>query len=209
MKNIEKLHFITHSTNIAGHIPLAGEVIRGGCRWIQLRMKDFPVSEIRRNTSILKKLCLTNNVTLIINDHVDIAKEFDCGVHLGKEDMNPLEARAILGNDAVIGATANTFEDIKKLYLSAVDYIGLGPFRFTKTKKKLSPILGMEGYKTIINDCIKNNINIPIIAIGGIQTKDIKPLMGLGINGIAVSSLITDASNHSAKCETILNELAD
>ena len=87
----------------------------------------------------------------------------------------------------LVGATANTFEDILKADREGASYIGLGPYRYTETKKNLSPILGLEGYRKIIGQCREAGLEIPIFAIGGIEFEDIAPLMETGIEGIAVS----------------------
>jgi thiamine-phosphate pyrophosphorylase len=86
-----------------------------------------------------------------------------------------------------------------------VDYIGLGPFRFTKTKQNLSPVLGIEGYKNIVNQCKKSNIHLPVVAIGGITSEDIFPLLQTGINGIALSSAILQAENPIEEMRKVLN----
>jgi thiamine-phosphate pyrophosphorylase len=126
---------------------------------------------------------------LIINDNVRIAKEISAdGVHLGKSDLDVAEARKILGEKFIIGGTANDFMDIEKLAAAHVDYIGLGPFRFTKTKENLSPVLGLEGFTSIMQACKDNKIEIPVIAIGGILASDIVKLLKTGIFGVAVSS---------------------
>jgi len=135
------------------------------------------------------------NVTFILNDYVSIVKDLNLdGVHLGKSDLSPIKARAILGNNKIIGGTANDIIDIRKLMDAKVNYIGLGPFQFTDTKKNLSPTLGIEGYKTIINQLKEDSIP-PIYAIGGIKQTDISTLLDTGINGIAVSGLIANAKN--------------
>lgn len=114
-------------------------------------------------------------------------------LHLGLTDMTVLEARKIFNKK--IGGTANTFEHIKQRCLEKVDYIGLGPFKFTTTKDKLSPILGLDGYVEIINKMKTENLNVPIYAIGGIELQDIEAIMQTGVYGIAVSGLITNATN--------------
>jgi thiamine-phosphate pyrophosphorylase len=125
------------------------------------------------------------------------------GVHLGKTDMPPAEARRILGDGFIIGGTANTFEDIRRLTDEGVDYIGLGPFRFTATKKNLSPILGLEGYKDILSRCRAAGIALPVLAIGGITVDDIPALMQTGVSGIAVSSAIRQAEA-AGRCIQVL-----
>ena len=108
-----------------------------------------------------------------------------------------------LGEKAIIGGTANTLEDVIAL-IDDVDYIGLGPFKFTETKTHLSPILKLNGYEKIINQLktICAVKGLPIIAIGGINLKDIEPLLATGIYGIAVSGLLT----HNFELTAILKE---
>ena len=115
------------------------------------------------------------------------------------------EARRILGNKYIIGGTANTYEDVKNLYSAGADYIGCGPFRYTTTKKNLNPILGLEGYKNIIQQAKKNSINLPIIAIGGITVEDIPAIMATGINGIALSGSILRASDPIEEMKKIIS----
>ena len=97
------------------------------------------------------------------------------------------EARALLGNDYIIGGTANTIEDVRNHWRDGADYIGCGPFRFTTTKKNLSPILGLEGYRKIIAQMKDEDIDIPIVAIGGITFDDIPEIMATGVTEIAMS----------------------
>lgn len=148
------LQFITHTNERYTYYASAQIALEGGCRWIQLRMKDAEDDEILSAAQPLRTLCDKYRATFILDDKVHLVKRCKAdGVHLGKTDMPPTEARRILGNNAIIGGTANTIEDIDFLVSCGVDYIGLGPFRFTQTKKKLSPILGMDGYKHILFQC--------------------------------------------------------
>ena len=140
----------------------------------------------------VKFLCEEYLANFIVNDNLYLAQQIAAdGVHLGLSDMKIDEARAILGATKIIGGTANTFEDIVNHAKNGCDYIGLGPFRFTSTKEKLSPILGLSGYYEILEKLKKNNIEIPVYAIGGITLKDLNPLIETGIHGIAVSGIIT------------------
>lgn len=110
-------------------------VCKGGCRWVQLRMKEADREEFIRVGRTVKEICKRHGALFLVNDNVDIALELDAdGVHLGKEDMNPLEARRILGYSKIIGGTCNTFEDVVTRFRQQVDYIGLGPFTYTSTK---------------------------------------------------------------------------
>lgn len=179
-------------------------VCRGGCRWVQLRMKEATREEFTRTGRIVKEICRRHGALFLVNDNVDIALELDAdGVHLGKEDMNPLEARKILGYTKIIGGTCNTFEDVVARFRQQVDYIGLGPFTYTSTKKRLSPVLGIEGYRNILNECRKAGIHIPIHAIGGIRENDIQPILSTGVTGIALSSLLKNSDDITEKTKQI------
>lgn len=199
------LQFITHQNDRYTTIAGAQQALEGGCRWIQLRMKDVPTETVRGTAVELKNLCREYGATFIIDDHVELTAEVGAdGVHIGKNDMPPTEARRILGDKFIIGGTANTFEDVERLYAQGVNYIGLGPFRFTETKKNLSPILGLAGYKHIAERCQEKGIVLPIVAIGGITADDIPSLMQTGIAGIALSGSILRAENPAKETQRII-----
>lgn len=190
------LQFITNESDrysIAEEVQMA---IEGGCRWIQLRMKDTSDEEVRQVALELIPICQENDTFLIIDDRVDLVNELRVsGVHLGKNDMDPMKAREILGPHAIIGITANTAADIIAYKGNDVDYVGLGPMRFTTTKKALAPEIGLEGYRTIVNEVRAAGVELPIVAIGGITLSDVKDLMASGVNGIAVSGAIVNADD--------------
>lgn len=199
------LQFITHKNDRYGYIEGAIEALAGGCKWIQLRMKEATTDELREAVKILKPACAEKEAILVIDDHVELVAELDVdGVHLGKNDMPPAEARRLLGEKYIIGATANTIEDIRALAVQDVDYIGLGPYRFTETKRNLSPVLGVEGYRRIMEACRAEGIEHPVVAIGGITIDDLQPLMDVGVSGIALSGTILNAPSPRETTETIL-----
>lgn len=190
------LQFITHYTDTINYLDSVRIALEGGCRWVQLRMKNASVDDIRPIALQAQALCKAAGATFIIDDHVDLVKEIHAdGVHLGKNDMPIDEARAILGDEFIIGGTANTFEDVLMHYKNGANYIGCGPFRFTTTKEKLSPVLGLEGYTHIVKQMKEQGINLPIVAIGGINAEDIPALMQTGITGIALSGTVLRADN--------------
>lgn len=198
---ISNVHYITDSTQ--GLEPL----LKAGLNWVQLRVKNRTEKEIYNIADSFVALCEKYKAFSIINDYPQLAKRVGAdGVHLGKSDMSPAEARALLGKDFIIGGTANTFEDVEGLYEAGVDYIGLGPLRFTETKKNLSPVLGLEGYAEIMQSCQANSIRIPMIAIGGVTFEDLEALYDLGLNGIAVSSAIRKAQNPAAAVKQFLGK---
>lgn len=193
---IDKLHFISQETPEFSHLECIEKACLAGVNWVQLRIKDKPAEEIIAIAKQAKVICDEFAAKLIINDHPVVAKEVGAyGLHLGKEDMPVNEARKIVGDEMIIGGTANTIEDIIVHAKNGANYVGCGPYRFTKTKARLSPILGAEGYRTIVVEARNLNIDIPIIAIGGIETEDISSILETGICGIAVSSLIAFADD--------------
>ena len=190
------IQFISHYTERYSYLDGIRLVLEGGLRWVQLRMKDATDDEFLRTGKEVRKLCNQYNAKFIIDDRVELVRETAAdGVHLGKNDMPISEARRILGNDIIIGGTANTFEDIAMHHKASANYIGLGPFRFTTTKVKLSPTLGLEGYRDIMQKVREAGIDIPVVAIGGITAEDIPALMQTGIAGIALSGAILRADN--------------
>lgn len=183
-------------------------VLEGGCRWIQIRMKEASDDEIKSVVEIVKPLCMEKDAFLLLDDRVELAKSLDVGgVHLGKTDMLPSKARVILGPAAVIGVTANTFDDIKAVRSLDVDYIGIGPYTETSTKKNLAPVLGLEGIRNLHKEMVENEIEIAHVAIGGIRKEDVVPLMETGINGIAVSGAIAFASDIKKETEEFMRLL--
>ena len=205
-----QLQFISHQNEKMTYLDGIHEAITGLCRWVQLRMKDASDNEVRPIAYKVKEWCKIMDVTFIIDDRVELVKEVGAdGVHLGKNDMPIAEARKILGDDFIIGGTANTFEDVKAHYEAGADYIGCGPFRFTTTKEKLSPILGLEGYREIIQKMKAENIDIPIVAIGGITKEDIPEIMKTGVNGIALSGCILNAKDPASETHDIMEMMRE
>lgn len=190
------IQFITHSNERYDHVEGAKLALQGGCRWIQLRMKDAMEIDFLRAAKKIRRLCDEYHATFILDDHVEwVGLTGADGVHLGKNDMPVDEARKMLGRNKIIGGTANTFEDVERLSRQGVDYIGCGPFRFTTTKKNLSPVLGLEGYRDITAQMKAHDILLPIVAIGGILHQDIPAIMQTGVTGIAVSGAILNAED--------------
>lgn len=209
MKIISQIQYINQTqtkNEILEEVELA---LKAGVDWVQLRMKNPDLEEVKIAEEV-KKLCADHQAAFIINDKVDLAKLVDAdGVHLGLTDMPIPQAREVLGTDKIIGATANTLADVKNGELFGADYIGLGPYRFTSTKKNLSPVLGLEGYQQILPKKEPYgweylSVNVPVVAIGGIEVEDIKLLKNeTAIHGVALSGLIYK-STHKTE---LINEL--
>lgn len=201
------LQFITHESerlSIPEQVRLA---IEGGCRWIQLRMKHATDEEVAAMAREITPICKETGTILVIDDRVEVVMETKVhGVHLGKDDMDPAKAREYLGPHAIIGCTANTAADILALAPLDIDYIGLGPFRFTTTKERLSPVLGLDGYRKIIGEVRAAGCQLPIVAIGGIEPADVPALLETGVNGIAMSGAIINSPDPAATVASLLAE---
>jgi len=202
---IDRLHYISQAPANGTHVDAIQQVLESGGKWIQLRVKDQPAQEILELAIAAKTLCDAYGAKLIVNDHPEIAKEAGAhGVHLGLDDMPVRNARKLLGPQMIIGGTANTFEHILQRVEEGADYIGLGPYRFTSTKQKLSPIIGLEGYKSIVSRMEAQGIRIPVVAIGGILLEDISTLRQAGLYGVAVSGALT---NNAAQFNEMYEQL--
>jgi thiamine-phosphate pyrophosphorylase len=192
---LEKIQYISQGDSPEQQLANISKALDAGCKWIQLRYKNKAIEEVQTLAKMVQKICRAYDATFIINDHVQVASEINAdGVHLGLDDISVMEARILLKNK-IIGGTANSLKDVLQRVNEKCDYIGLGPFRFTTTKEKLSPILGIEGYQEILKEVKNRNIDIPIYAIGGIEIEDFEKLEKAGVYGVAVSGLITHHEN--------------
>lgn len=199
------IQFISHYTDTINYLESIRIALAGGCKWVQLRIKDATVDEIRPVALEAQRLCLESAATFIIDDHVELVREIHAdGVHLGRNDMPVREARAMLGPDFIIGGTANDMDDVRRIYSEGADYIGCGPFRYTTTKKNLSPVLGLEGYRNIVKAMHDEAINMPVVAIGGITADDIPAVMQTGVGGIALSGTVLRAVNPASEMQRLI-----
>ncbi|MGG6230845.1 thiamine phosphate synthase [Tenacibaculum sp. SDUM215027] len=200
---ISKLHYITQGKTPEEHLENIQRACASGAEWVQLRLKNIDPKTLLETAKKAREITSHFQTRLIINDYYKVAKEVNAdGVHLGKKDICPLKAREYLGKWYSIGGTANTLEDCKILLEKKVDYIGLGPFQFTETKKNLSPVLGIKGYKALLE---KLQTETPIIAVGGITLEDVSDIINTGVYGVAVSGAITQNFNLIPAFHKILN----
>lgn len=188
----DKLQYISQGSTSVEQLKNIQHALESGCKWIQLRWKNVSEDSFMQVATQVKELCREHEAMFIINDYVQWAKAIDAdGVHLGLDDTRIAEARRLMGENKIIGGTANTLQDVLQRIDEQCDYIGLGPFRFTTTKEKLSPIVGLEGYTSIIEKLHTAGKEAKIYAIGGIRKEDISSILETGIYGIAVSGLLT------------------
>lgn len=209
MSDNHRLQFITHHNDRYSYADSARLALEGGCRWIQLRMKGADEALMFKTATIVQAMCKRCGATFIIDDDVMLARRIGAdGVHLGKEDMPIAKAREILGRGYIIGATVNSFEDIARSVSGAdPDYFGCGPLRFTTTKQRLAPILGIEGYREIMCRMRAAEIAIPLVAIGGVTKEDIPSLLRCGVAGIALSGSILQADDPIAEMQRVSDAL--
>lgn len=205
------LQFITNEKCAVSPAQQILDAIEGGCRWVQIRLKEASDEEITRLFHEIKEKAKETLTTVIINDRVDLVKNLGsegvAGVHLGKEDMPAPEARFKLGPDAIIGVTAHSYEEVERFKGVDVDYIGVGPFSFTTTKKDLAPVLGLEGLAEIVLRAKDAGLELPLVAVGGITLEDVKPLLEIGVNGLAVSGAIANASDIKEATRMFISQL--
>ncbi|MEI6947599.1 thiamine phosphate synthase [Paraflavisolibacter sp. H34] len=201
---INRIQYISQQSDAVSHIDGIEGACAAGVKWIQLRVKEQPQNEVLLLAREAKAICDRHEARLIINDFPEVAAAIGAyGLHLGKEDMPVAKARALVGDRMIIGGTANTFEDIRQHYADGANYVGVGPYRFTTTKKKLSPVLGLDGYRNILQQCATFDIALPLIAIGGIELADIPGLLQAGVYGVAVSGLIAQATDRRQTVDSL------
>lgn len=200
---ISTLHYISQGKTPEEHLDHIQKACTAGAELVQLRLKKLPGKVVWETAKKAREITEKYQTRLIINDFYKIAAAVKAdGVHLGKTDTCPTVVRKELSSWQVIGGTANTLEDCEALIDKKVDYIGLGPFRFTETKENLSPVLGLNGYLTILEE-LKSEI--PVIAIGGIVMDDVTEIMKTGVHGIAVSGEITRNFNTISEFKKLIN----
>ncbi len=201
-----KVQFITHATARYNELEGIRMVLEGGCRWVQLRMKRADDDTFLATAIAARTLCTAYDATLILDDRVHLVLPAGAdGVHLGRLDMAVDEARKVLGPHKIIGGTANTLDDIRRLSRLGADYIGCGPLRFTTTKDNLAPLLGFDGYRRLIARMRAEGITLPLVAIGGITEADLPQLAEAGADGIAVSGCVLNAPDPTNAMQTLIN----
>jgi len=201
-----RLQYITDSPQ------LTEQACKAGVRWVQARIKNKDEKTWTQIAGDIAAICKNHNVICIINDNAEIALKVNAdGVHLGQKDMSFSEAKKIFRNKKmIIGGSANSAEDVMKLAQQKISYMGLGPLRFTSTKKDLKPVLTMGGYKIIMDAVIKSDLRVPpIYAIGGVEAADVSKLRWSGIDGVAVSSAISRAKDINLTVQEFLSALGE
>lgn len=186
------------------------KVLEGGVRWVQVRLKDATTEERIRALKSVRPLCDRYGAVLIMDDDVEAARQGGAdGVHLGKTDMSPAMARRVLGDYFIIGSTVNDEDMLVKAYTSGADYAGVGPYKFTQTKKDLDAVLGKEGLDNLFQYNLDSRNPLPLVAIGGITIGDISDIGDTMIDGVAISGAIERAKDITHYCQRLVTEWED
>ncbi|MHB0969954.1 MAG: thiamine phosphate synthase [Thermoanaerobaculia bacterium] len=213
MKRIERLHVITQDLADRSHANQARAALAAGAKWIQVRAKALDRDAYARLVSAIVSEARSFGATVIVNDDPEVAR-ISCadGVHVGRNDPPPQDARRVLGPGAIVGATVNTKDDLERLEemiagagAPLVDYLGVGPFRETNTKRGYASALGLEGMAELATGAAR--LGIPVVAIGGITPQDSRDLIAKGVRGVAVASAINLAADRIAVVRRFLDTL--
>lgn len=188
MNPVGRLHVLTDTSlqSRFSHVELARFAIEGGAEVIQYREKDQPTNKMIETARQLRAVCTGAGVALIINDRIDVALAVDAdGVHLGQDDFPIAKARQMLGGHAIIGGSADDLEQARGVQAAGADYVGLGPVFPTGSKDDAGPVTGLDNLAKVCQ-----NLDIPVVAIGGVDKTNAAKVMAAGAHGIAVISAV-------------------
>jgi len=210
MKSIGRCIFISRDLEGLSHSKQAKAALQGGLKHIQFRTKHLQYEQAVQEAKKIRTLCTDYGAFFTVNDEPHVAMECAAdAVHLGLDDLPVSDARILVGSEMHIGGTCNTVADVVDRVRSGVNYVGLGPYQFTQTKQKLSPVLGLNGYVSILSTLKTLHIEIPIFAIGGIHFTDITSLLQTGVQGIALSSALGNTPDDIVQNAKRLAQLLD
>jgi thiamine-phosphate pyrophosphorylase len=186
------------------HVELGRLAAQGGADVVQFREKrPRSVDALWDLLEALREGLHEHGTRLVVNDRVELAARVGAdGVHLGPSDLPPVLARELLGPEAVIGGTANNLEQAHRVALQPVDYVGLGPVFGTRSKRDPAPALGLEGLGAAVRE-----LEVPVIAIGGIGLERLPEVLSTGVYGVAVLSDVVCADDPAARTAALAEVL--
>lgn len=193
-KYISRLHYLTQDLPNRSHREQASVACQAGANWIQYRCLTKTDNELVDDINHIAAICDDWGTTLIVTNHYHLLDKVDAqGVHIEDFDADLAAIRAVIGDEKTLGASATNIERLMAVQnTGAVDYCGYGPFAHTDTKPNNKPLLGFSGYRDLQK---RHDIDIPVIAVGGIQLTDVDALIETGVYGIAVSAAVNLAGN--------------
>ena len=181
------------------HIDIAKMAVKSGADILQFRDKFMSTSDLIETAFRIKKICSKSKIKFIVNDRIDVAMIVDAdGVHLGKEDITVSEARKLLGNHKIIGATAHSLSEALIAQKDGADYIGFGHIYPTYSKTKTTKPKGLKLLKLVVR-----SINTPILAIGGIDLTNAADVIAIGVFGVAVIGAVVKSTNPVQTIKTL------
>ncbi len=205
--NWPKLMCLTADGVALSHVEQVRALCVAGADWIQLRAKDISDVELEPLAFECLVQCREVGCRFVLNDRLDLALKIGAdGVHLGKLDMPWVKARERAGSEFMIGGTVNSLVDAKNAVAGGIlDYVGVGPFKYTRTKKNLAPVLTEIDWRELSNILG----DLPGYVIGGIEAADLKRVRMLGLSGAAVCSALYRppgvCENYEALCNAYEN----
>ncbi len=200
MKRLSRICFITGSENIESAVPL---ILEAGIRWVQYREKNKTKREMFFDALKLREITRSFGACFIVNDYADIALAVDAdGVHLGQDDLPIKEARRIMGS-RIIGISTRNVQEAVEAERDGADYIGFGSIFLTTTKED-TVLQGLDALRRI-----RQSVKIPVVAIGGINTDNVKAVFDAGCDGVAVSSWLLrgDIKENARRFLSIIEEV--
>lgn len=192
-KYISRFHYLTQDLPSRTHVEQAQIACSAGANWLQYRCMSKADDELIEEINQVAEICDDWGATLILTNHYHLLDRVDAqGVHIEDFDADLIAIRKHIGDDKTLGASSTNIERLLFVQgLGVADYSGYGPFAHTDTKPNNKPLLGFEGYRELQN----YPIDIPVIAVGGIQLADVDHLLETGVYGIAVSAAVNLAAD--------------
>lgn len=199
-KYVSRLHYLTQDLPHRSHTDQARIACEAGATWVQYRCLSKPTHELLADLREIAIICDDWGATLILAEHVHLADQADIqGVHIENMHADLAAVRARIGEERTLGASVNSWDDLVRQSASgAADYFGCGPFGVTKTKPNEYPLLGVEGYRDIVSRLKAEHKEIPILAVGGVTSRDVPDLLSAGVFGIAVAGAVNGADDPAA-----------
>jgi thiamine-phosphate pyrophosphorylase len=187
-KYISKFHYLTQDLPHRSHIQQAQIACEAGANWVQYRCVTKTDEEMIAEIHQIASICDDWGATLILANHYHLLDKVDAqGVHIEDLDADFAAIREAITDEKTLGASATNVEALLRIQnTGVVDYCGYGPFAHTDTKPNNKPLLGYNGYRELE----KQPIEIPVVAVGGVELSDVRPLMATGIYGVAVSAAV-------------------
>jgi thiamine-phosphate pyrophosphorylase len=204
-KYISKFHYLTQDLPHRTHVEQAQIACEAGANWLQYRCLTKTDNELVAEINQIAGICDDWGTTLIITNHYHLLDKVDVqGVHIEDFDADFASIRAVIGEDKTLGASATNVKQLLARQATGVaDYCGYGPFAHTDTKPNNSPLMGFEGYRQLQ----RMMVEIPVIAVGGIQIPDVDTLLQTGIYGVAVSAAVNLSPDPAASVKAFYKKI--